>query len=62
MLSETEIAYLDIIITTQEDVLWFEVSVEDFLLVEVEETQTDLNEELQDQGLRKRPFILFFVA
>ena len=45
MLSETEIAYLDIIVTTQEDVLWFEVSVEDFLLVEVEETQTDLNEE-----------------
>lgn len=62
MLSETEIAYLDIIVTTQEDVLWFEVSVEDFLLVEVEETQTDLNEEFQDQGLRKRPFILFFVA
>ena len=62
MLSETEIAYLDIIVTTQEDVLWFEVSVEDFLLVEVEETQTDLNEEFQDQGLRKRPFILLFVA
>ena len=62
MLSEPEIAYLDIIVTTQEDVLWFEVSVEDFLLVEVEETQTDLNEEFEDQCLRKRPFVLFFVA